>query len=189
MKDASSIDKLAAWTTLSSQTVHDGFFKLRMDSVTLPNGKKHTYDYIVQRPCATVLLQDSTTKEFIMVRQYRYPVGTVCWEAPMGGIDKGESPEMAARREAIEETGYQVEKIFPLGVMEPSHGSSTQVFHLFYATCSYLAGEMHEETEFLEIQKISPARLGELLDTNEITDAATTLAILLALRRGLIALE
>ena len=41
--------------------------------------------------------------------------GPYCWQMPQGGIDKGESPEVAAARELFEETGIKLEMVMPIG--------------------------------------------------------------------------
>ncbi len=48
----------------------------------------------------------------------RYPTGTYggyAWTFPKGGADPGESPEKAAVREVLEETGYEAEVVELLG--------------------------------------------------------------------------
>ena len=40
-----------------------------------------------------------------MIRQYRYPLDDYLYELPAGLIDEGETPEEAAIREMLEETG------------------------------------------------------------------------------------
>jgi ADP-ribose pyrophosphatase YjhB (NUDIX family) len=47
-----------------------------------------------------------------------------------GGIDEGETPEEAARREVLEETGYKVHNLIPLGTCRVSKCSDTTA-HLF----------------------------------------------------------
>lgn len=46
------------------------------------------------------------SNRLLLIRQYRVPVGAFCLEVPAGLIDDGETPEQAARRELLEETGY-----------------------------------------------------------------------------------
>lgn len=41
--------------------------------------------------------------------------GPFCWQCPQGGIDKGEKPKAAARRELFEETGLNAKKMKYLG--------------------------------------------------------------------------
>ena len=44
--------------------------------------------------------------------------GPHVWQCPQGGIDKGEKPKAAARRELFEETGLRAEKTFWMLVAE-----------------------------------------------------------------------
>jgi len=41
--------------------------------------------------------------------------GPYCWQCPQGGIDKGEKPKAAAKRELFEETGLRAENMDYLG--------------------------------------------------------------------------
>jgi len=41
--------------------------------------------------------------------------GPYCWQCPQGGIDKGEKPKAAAKRELFEETGLRVKNMEYLG--------------------------------------------------------------------------
>ena len=44
--------------------------------------------------------------KILLTAQYRFLVDRVAWEIPGGRIDAGESPELAAQRECLEETGF-----------------------------------------------------------------------------------
>jgi putative (di)nucleoside polyphosphate hydrolase len=54
------------------------------------------------RPCVGIMLINTLGKVFVAKR-----IDVDGWQMPQGGIDAGESPEMAARRELYEETGVQ----------------------------------------------------------------------------------
>jgi 8-oxo-dGTP pyrophosphatase MutT (NUDIX family) len=68
-----------------------------------------------------------------MVEQYRYGIGQVCLEFPAGAIDAGESPEQAARRELLEETGFLASTLKSLGRMAPEPAKHTNWAHIFGA--------------------------------------------------------
>ena len=50
----------------------------------------------------------------LLTRQYRLIINDISWEVPGGGINPGESPEIAATRECLEETGVQCNNLRPL---------------------------------------------------------------------------
>ena len=52
--------------------------------------------------------------DVLMVRQYRMFIEGLTWEIPGGGVRHGESPEQAAVRECLEETGLNCENLKPL---------------------------------------------------------------------------
>jgi 8-oxo-dGTP pyrophosphatase MutT (NUDIX family) len=58
----------------------------------------------------------------LIVRQYRPAVEHETLELPSGLVDPGETPKEAARRELLEETGYEAGEMELLGGMEPDVG-------------------------------------------------------------------
>ena len=46
----------------------------------------------------------------LLVRHFRYPVGTFLWDIPGGMIEPSESPADCALRELLEETGYNAQR-------------------------------------------------------------------------------
>lgn len=63
---------------------------------------------------SVVVLRDG---EFLLVQRAREP-GKGLWAFPGGRIDSGESAEMAARRELLEETGLVADALAPFDVIE-----------------------------------------------------------------------
>ena len=61
------------------------------------------------------------------------------WVFPVGGIDPGETPEIAAARECEEESGYSVEigrQLTSIKAVEADTGKKTDHFIFFLATVS-----------------------------------------------------
>ncbi len=71
----------------------------------------------------------------LMIRR-RVAEGDLSWQFPAGGIEAGESAEVAAVREAAEETGLIVEAIKVLG--ERVHPKTGR--HMSYVACSLVSG-------------------------------------------------
>src|SRR5512135_3318609 len=72
--------------------------------------------------------------EVVLIRQFRPPINGHVVELPAGLCDMGESPEDAAKRELIEETGYSAGQIRFLIRGPMSSGSSSEMLTVYVAT-------------------------------------------------------
>lgn len=63
----------------------------------------------------------------------RHTYGPDCWLLPGGGIDRGEEPDAAARREMREELGIELTELKSLGTLEDEVSGTTHTAYLFSA--------------------------------------------------------
>ena len=89
-------------------------------SKTMRHGEEPYYSLKLPDYVSVVALTDD--ERVLIVRQYRPAVERDTLELPSGLVDPGETPEEAARRELLEETGYQGGDWQLLGAMEPDSG-------------------------------------------------------------------
>jgi ADP-ribose pyrophosphatase len=116
----------------------------------------------------------------VLVRQWRQPLETFTLELPSGGVDLGEEPERAARRELFEETGYRAQTLEHLTSVHTSTGRSTEVCHLF--RCEAVRderGPRPEPTEFMRVVELPFGEALRMASDGAIVDAPTVLGLLL----------
>lgn len=116
-----------------SERVYDSpWCGLRRDWLLLDGGALQEYHVFEIHDAVAVVpvLRDGS---ILMLWQYRHPIGITHWEVPAGRIDEGETPEAAAERELLEETGHRCGRLVRLGVFRPVNGISPHRAELFAA--------------------------------------------------------
>jgi len=157
---------------------------LRVDTVLLPDGRTATRE-VVEHSGAVVVAALNEAAEVIMVRQFRHPVEQVLLELPAGTIDAGEEPLACAKRELLEETGYEAEEWISLYRFFSTPGFSTEEMHLFLAA-GLRKGKQHtDEDEFIEVVTAPLNRALEMIERGDVCDAKSIVGLLaVRLRQG-----
>ncbi|OLZ72541.1 NUDIX hydrolase [Streptomyces amritsarensis] len=95
----------------------------------------------------------------VLMIKRRVKEGELSWQFPAGGIEHGESPEEAAVRETLEETGLTVEAVKLLGErVHPKTGRS-----MSYTACSLIEGVaiVGDTEEIAEVEWVSHGEIPE----------------------------
>ena len=173
------------WKRRSSRHLYQSkWFALRQDDITLPSGEDITYT-MIEHPGYAMVVPLLSDGRVVMVRVFRHTLQRTLLECPSGGLD-GEPPEMAARRELEEETGYRAGTLAPLGSYFGSSGISNERFHLFLATDLRADGRLQREnTEQMEVALVPLQELHDAARRGDIEDAPSALGILLTAQRVL----
>jgi len=167
--------------TLASQQIYQGHaVNIRVDTVEKAGGRKTTRDVVEHSDCIAVVAIDEQDN-VLLVRQFRHPVGRFLLEIPAGGIDPGEEPLDSVRRELQEEIGYFPGKIANLGGFYTIPGYGTEYLHCFVATALVPARLVAEDTEDIELVRVSPDDIPRLITSGEICDAKSIAALLIFL--------
>ncbi len=161
-----------AWEeTLSSRSVYDGrVIKLRVDKVRTADGREAEREVVEHSECVAVVAVDGDDN-IILVSQYRQPIDKEILEIPAGGIDPGETPEDAVRRELQEEIGYLPGKVDRLGGFYSVPGYGTEYLHLFLATELAPSRLQAEDTDSITVVPVSLADMPELIESGQVCDA------------------
>jgi len=188
-------DTAEAWPVVGSEDIYRGAapFAVRSDELHHPDGgPDQTFRRIVvEHPGAAVILAVDDEQRVLVVVQYRHAARRRFVELPAGLLDKpGEDPEEAARRELLEETGFEAGRWTHLGSTWSSPGITAEVIHLYLAQDLSPAdrGDFEAEHEEADMH-LYRLPLDDLLAgvlAGRIADAPLVNAVLLARARGLL---
>jgi len=103
-----SDDPNLLWRRGRSEQVADcRVFNVRRDFSADPrDGRVHDF-YVIEAPDWINVIPLTDDGRVVLIEQYRHGTGEVSLEIPGGMVDEGESPQDAAARELLEETGYE----------------------------------------------------------------------------------
>lgn len=171
MEDELRENKLA-----SHEKYRGGIIDVKVDRVKLPDGRTSQRE-VVKHPGAVAVIAEYRQR-IILLRQYRYPVGEALVELPAGKLEAGEPPEDCARREMLEETGFEAGKLELVNHFYTSPGFCDEVIYLYHGsllekTCA-LTGDGEENLQLLMLTR---DETWEMLIHNRIKDAKTLIGL------------
>lgn len=140
--------------------------------------------YVIQGADFVVIVAVTKHDQIVLVRQYRVAAAAVTLELPAGHVDPGETPEQAARRELLEETGYEADAFKPLGALSPSVARFTNRMWCFLAVNAKPAPDTEMRREAGVDLILYDRGLRALIEEKEFYSAPSCAALLLATLRG-----
>ncbi len=153
-----------------------GWRKVTTKTFEMPNGSIVEFDTVHpdgQEFAGIIGL--TPDNKVIIARQFRPGPEKIMEELPGGFVDKGETPETAARREFLEETGYKAGTLTYLGSFHKDTYMNS-VWHAFLALdCVKVDEQNLEDEEDVEIDLISIAELLDNAKKDRMTDHAAVL--------------
>lgn len=162
---------------LKKRLLFSGTVAFRADTVTLPNGKTATREFMAH-PGAVAVLPVLADGRVVLVRQYRYPVGRATLEIPAGKLHSAaDKPLLRARAELREETGFTAASVKPLLTFLATPAFSNEVLHVFTAAGLRPGAAAPDEDEFLNVEYLPFEKAWRMVRTGLIRDAKTIIAL------------
>lgn len=168
--------------TVKSETIYSGrVITLKIDTIEMPN-QKYSKREIVEHPGAVVILPVLPDGKILFVHNYRTAVSKSLLELPAGLIEYAEEPKDTAKRELLEETGYEASELTYLFDAYSSPGFTNEKWQMFLAT------GLEKVTDEIdpEIQDHSTYTLAEaldLIDNFRVSDSKTIMGCLYLSRK------
>lgn len=130
------------WQKMSSEKgEHLGILEVRHDWLKHPTSGKTMRRLVLESVDWINVVALTSNMESLMVRQYRFGIEACTLETPGGMVDPGEEPLTAAKRELLEETGFESDDWSYLGAVEPNPAIHPHRCH------HYLAQNVHQTQE------------------------------------------
>lgn len=174
---------------LSDAPVYQGhIWRVVVGEFSDPDGGTFTRD-IVRSPGAVatvpLLEADGVEPRVVLTRQFRAAFNDRIIEVPAGMRDvEGEDPVETARRELIEEAGYDATDLSLLHLFYPSTGMTDSTLHVYLARGLRAVGRSGhgpEETH-MDVFDVPLSEAVSMILRGDIADAKTTIGILLTER-------
>ncbi len=186
------------WEEVSCEhIVKDEWIDIRRSTYRFPDGSTFEPFYSYSRRNYVVIVASDTEGNYLCVRQYRQGIKRVTTEFPAGGIERKDGKEYgrsqdvssedalnAAKRELLEETGYESGEWWHLLTVPSNATIADNYAYIFEAkNCRKVAGQSLDETEFLNVYSYTEQELEDMIAAGDFPQAVHILAWLLSRRR------
>lgn len=164
------------WTVHGRRELYSSpWVSLSLVDVEIPGDERYEHHEISGPDAAGALVVDPD-RGLLMIWRHRVLADEWGWEIPGGMIDPGESPEDAARRECIEESGWDPGPMRRMQRFLPIAGQSTQTFWVCASdTATQVGVPLPSETE--RVEWLDDAALRAVMARNEVLDAMSVIAV------------
>lgn len=169
------------WEKKSSKVIYQRGIVSFKEELCYHSKKKISYPFFKMEFLDWVNIVPITPeKEVVFVKQYRFGINDITLEVPAGTLDLGEhSPESAAKRELLEETGYSSQELIHLGKVAVNPAIQNNYCHFYLAEDVTLVGEQDLDlTEDIKVELVKLADIDDLIFNGSINHSLVVLALL-----------
>jgi ADP-ribose pyrophosphatase len=150
-------------------------FSASLDAVRLRNGRV-TERIRIDHPEAAAIVAFPDRDHILMVRQWRYAIGCETLEIPAGKVDPGETAQVCAGRELIEETGQRPSRLLEIFSYYPAIGYANEVIRIFVAAGLERVADA-EEDEISAVEVIGLDKVHDMIMSGKIRDGKTVIGV------------
>ncbi len=169
------------WTILNEEKIYNNpWIELTEFNVLNPSGGKGIYSVLHFHNYAIGIIPLDEENNTWLVGQYRLPLNQYSWEIPEGGGNKNISPLESAKRELLEEVGIVAKEWTQIIETHLSNSATDEYGIIYVAKSLSFHDSIPEDTEDLQVKKLSFNEVYEMVMNGTITDGLTMLAVMKA---------
>jgi len=163
---------------LSSELIFQGrVFALKRDRLVEPGGITVMRE-VIEHPGSAVVLPVFPDGRMVLIRQYRHAAGEYLWELVAGHKEPNETFAEGAKRELLEEAGYEAKRVRRLLTIFPSPGLLGERMDIFLATGLTKGAARPEDDEKITSRILTLREAEQWIRTGKIRDSKSVSGIL-----------
>ncbi len=164
-------EKPDTWRRVESKKIADcRVFKVREDLSERAGDAKRATFFVVENPDWVNIIAVTVDEKVVLIEQFRHGAETIVLEIPGGMVDENESPENAARRELLEETGFSSDEFIYLGKSQPNPAiQNNWIYHYLALNCEKMAETKFDEHESVITKLVLLDEIPGLIRNEKIT--------------------
>lgn len=165
------------WDLIDSRLDRDyKVFKIKVEQSLSPRTNRVGRFYVIDTNDWVNVIPVTDEGEVVMIKQYRHGSKRVTLEIP-GGLVDNESPEKAAIRELLEETGYEGDSVTYLGCVNPNPAIFNNLCHTYLVQNAKMVSEKNlDDDEDIEVVHVPAGEIPSLIADGTINHALVVLA-------------
>jgi ADP-ribose pyrophosphatase len=170
---------------LSRETIYKSpWINLYADEVEMPSGKIIERYHILDFPKKSVIVVPYMDNFILFVESLRYSQGKTILELPAGSIEKGEDLFSAAKREILEETGYDIKDLKKIYSVNSINGMSKKQDYILKGEITKKISDTLDKDEIKKTEWLSFNETKKLIHKGKIKDGLALNALLLFLNQS-----
>lgn len=169
-----------SWALVKSETVaKTPVFNLESHTFLSPKDGREKPFTILDVNDWVQVLPITNDGQAVLVKQFRLGTREISLELPGGVVEPGQTPLEAAKRELMEETGYQAANWRKVASFRPNPAVQNNTAHFFTAEEAWLSGPTNfDENEDLELILTPLDQLKAMIRDGKIDHAIMVAAIM-----------